>query len=412
MRRAPSLLLVGLGGLVAGALAALSVQAPAAPLPTPTQAASPSTTPAAPAAPATPRQVPTPDDRVLLVWTASGLPPGFAERVAALPGIESTTTVAGGRVDLAASHDALGTPVDDYPGDWVVPLDALAIDPSTYDEFVSSADRATVAELEPGTALLGTTSADLRRLGAGDTVTLAGGHILAIAGVVDDAVVGAAELVVSMPDARRLGIATDRFMLVTHRGDRSGLEGAIRDAADVEVRVRGPGETPWLRHGDAVLPQALVKSQFGEFAYRPASDGRDFVQDPAWIEEHIVSLDVPLLGQVRCHRGLAKQVDGALEEIAGSGLGHLVDPDTFEGCHNPRLIRDGGMPSRHAWGIALDLNADLNPTGLKSGQDPRLVEAFARWGLTWGGFWLVPDPMHVEYIGPPTPGPGKVVREQ
>ncbi len=408
MRRAPSVLLVGLGGLVAGALAALSVQAPADPLPTPTQQASPTTTPS----PAPPRQVPTPDDRALLVWTASGLPKGFADRVAALPGIESTTTVAGGRVDLVASHDELGTPVDEYPGDWVVPLDALAIDPTTFGEFVPAADRATVATLEPGTALLGATSADLRRLGAGDTVTLSGGHTLTIAGVVDDAVVGAAELVVATPDAGRLGIATDRFMLVTHRGDRSELEGAIRHAADVEVRVRGPGETPWLRHGDAVLPQSLVKAQFGEFAYRPTPDGRDFVQDPAWIDEHIVSLDVPLLGRVRCHRGLAKQVHGALAEIADSGLGHLVDADTFEGCHNPRLIRDGGMPSRHAWGIALDINADLNPTGLESGQDPRLVEAFARWGLTWGGFWLVPDPMHVEYIGPPTPGPGKVVRHQ
>lgn len=406
MRHVAALLMVGLAGLVAGALTTLSVQAPAAPMPTRT--ATPSPTPAP--SPASPQSVATPDDRVLLVWTAAGLPRGFPERVAALPHVQSTTTVAGGRVDLVASHDTLGAPVDDYPDGWMVPLDALAIDPTSYADFVPPADQATIEGLQPGAALLGSTSADLRRLDAGDTVTLTGGHTLHIAGVVDDAVVGAAELVVTRADANRLGIATDRFMLVAHRGERAELEGGIRDSAADEVRVRGPGEAPWLRHGDAVLPQALVKAQFGEFTYRPASGGRDVVQDPEWIDDHIVTIDVPVLGQVRCHRGLAKQVRGSFEEIADNGLGHLVDPDAFEGCHHPRLIRSGGMPSRHAWGIALDLNAATNPTGLDSGQDPRLVETFARWGLTWGGFWLVPDPMHVEYIGPPSPDPAKVAR--
>lgn len=406
MRHAVALLMVGVAGLVAGALTTLSVQAPAAPVSTSTATASPTTSPS----PTAPPSVADSDDHVLLAWTAAGLPQGFPDRVAALPHVQSTTTVAGGRVDLVASHDPLGAPIDDYPDDWVVPLDALAIDPTSYADFVPPADQATIEDLEPGSALLGSTSAELRRLDVGDTATLTGGHTLRIAGVVDDAVVGAAELVVARDDAHRLGISTDRFMLVAHRGERTELEAGIRGAATAEVRVRGPGETPWLRHGDAVLPQSLVKARFGEFAYRPGPDGRDVVQDPAWIDEHIVTVEVPVLGQVRCHRGLAKQVRGAFEEIADNGLGHLVDPDTFEGCHHPRLIRSGGMPSRHAWGIALDLNAATNPTGLDSGQDPRLVETFARWGLTWGGFWLVPDPMHVEYIGPPSPDPAKVVR--
>lgn len=402
-----SVVLIGLAGLLTGAVTSLSVQAPASPPPSPV-------TPSASSAPSPVDAPPlrTAGDQVLLVWTASGLRAALAEEVAALPRVQGTTTVAGGRVDLVSSHDALGKPVDTLPPGWLIPLDALAIDPTTYDDFVPAAGRATVAGLAPGHALLGATSAELRRLEVGDTLTLAGDHTLTVAGVVDDTMVGAAELVVTHADARRLGIDTDRFMLVSHRGDRAEIEGAIRGSADVEVRVRGPGETPWLRHGDAVLPQALVKDQFGEFAYRPSSDGRDIVQDPEWIAEHIVTLEVPVLGQVRCHRGLARQVRGALAELDRRELGHLVDPTTFAGCHHPRLIEEGAMPSRHAWGIALDLNADSNPTGLASGQDPRLVETFARWGLTWGGFWLVPDPMHVEYIGPPTPKPGKVARDQ
>jgi hypothetical protein len=48
-----------------------------------------------------------------------------------------------------------------------------------------------------------------------------------------------------------------------------------------------------------------------------------------------------------------------------------------------------------------------NPTGLASAQDPRLVEVMERWGFTWGGRWLVPDPAHFEWLrSPRPPGPG------
>lgn len=401
-----SIMLAALAGLLAGALTTVSIQAPAKePEATSTSVSDASPTPIRPA------PVARPDEEVLLVWTASGLPRGFADAVAALPQIEDVTSVAGGRVDLIGSHDPAGEPVDHIPPGWAVPLDSLAIEPSSYQAFVPAADRSTVTNFERGTALLGETSARLRRLDTGDTVTLTGGRTLTVAAVVDDALVGAAELVVPRTEAARLGIDTERFLLVAHDGDRAQIESAIRRLVDVEVRVRGPGETPWRRHGDAVLPQAIIKDRFGEFLYR-SGPGREFVQDPEWVANHIVAVEVPVLGRVRCHRGVIRQLRGALEELDDRGLGHLVDPETFAGCHHPRLIAAEGMPSRHAWGIALDLNAAANPTGLVSSQDPRLVETLVRWGLTWGGFWLVPDAMHVEYVGPPTPEPGKVVLGQ
>ncbi len=70
------------------------------------------------------------------------------------------------------------------------------------------------------------------------------------------------------------------------------------------------------------------------------------------------------------------------------------------GCWNPRLIRADDGISRHAWGAALDLNVNANPTGLASAQDPRLVEVMQRWGFTSGAHWLVPDPSHFEYLQP------------
>lgn len=402
MKRTLSVLLAAVGGLIAGGATTLSLQAPAAPMADrPDVSTGPAVLEEAQLEPA--------NGGVLLAWTAGGLPDGFADRVSELPGVEAITTVAGDRIDLAASHDAMGKPVDAFTDGWVVPLDALAIDPSSYAAFVPAADRATVAGLRPGTALLGSTSARLRRLDVGDTLTLADGHRLTIAGVVDDTTVAAAELVVADVDAAGLGIATDRFVLVRHHAPRPGIEGAIRRQASTQVRIRSPGETPWMRHGDAVLPQALVKDQFGEFAYRPAGPDRTIEQDPAWVADHIVTATLPVLGDVRCHRGLVQQLRGALQELADRGLSHLVDRAAFAGCHSPRLIAADRMPSRHAWGIALDVNADANPTGLDSRQDRRLVETFARWGFTWGGFWLVPDPMHVEYVGPSRPDPGKVV---
>ena len=87
--------------------------------------------------------------------------------------------------------------------------------------------------------------------------------------------------------------------------------------------------------------------------------------------------------------------------MAAEQLSFLVDPDGFAGCWNPRFTRSGTSVSRHAWGVALDVNYDANPTSLASVQDPRLVELFERSGFTWGGEWFVPDPAHFEYLRPP-----------
>jgi hypothetical protein len=55
--------------------------------------------------------------------------------------------------------------------------------------------------------------------------------------------------------------------------------------------------------------------------------------------------------------------------------------------------------SRHAWGLAVDLNATTNPYGYDSQQDPRLVEIMQSHGFVFGGDWPTPDPMHFEYVG-------------
>ena len=91
---------------------------------------------------------------------------------------------------------------------------------------------------------------------------------MVVSGVVEDASIGGAELAVDIPTGERLGLTTPRYLLVAYRGDRPALEDHLRAALRPEtvVRFRGPGETPYLRHADAVLPQAQIKARFGEFS--------------------------------------------------------------------------------------------------------------------------------------------------
>jgi hypothetical protein len=110
---------------------------------------------------------PAPADRVLLVWTPGRLPGGLAGRVGRVRGVRAVTVVKGGLVGLAGSVDTDGRPVDRPRPGTTVPLEAIGFDPATYPALLPAAARAAFARLGPGEALLGATSARLRRLGPG-----------------------------------------------------------------------------------------------------------------------------------------------------------------------------------------------------------------------------------------------------
>jgi hypothetical protein len=257
----------------------------------------------------------------------------------------------------------------------------------------------TFKQLRLGEVLLGQTAAEIRHLNKGATVQLSSGAELTVAGIVSDALVGAGEIAVPAPALPEL---KPRYLLVRYRGGRAPLEKRIRGAVlgGSPLRIRGPGETPYFRHGDAVLAPVMVKKTFGEFSYR-RSNSREFTQESGWAHDHIVTENVPLLGRVTCHRGILPALRGALTELRAQGLGWLIDRSSFAGCYNPRLTSSLDNVSRHAWGIALDINATTNRYGENGNQDRRLVSTFASWGFTWGGSWLVPDPAHFEYARPP-----------
>jgi D-alanyl-D-alanine carboxypeptidase len=391
-------------GLAMGAGAALALQRPPDPPRSLPPVVSRPPNPSASIAPTSTRPA-LAADRVLLVWTPGRLPAGLAARVRRVRGVQAVTMVRGGLLGLAGSVDNDGRPVDRPPPGTTIPLEAIGFDPATYPALLPASARAAFGRLRPGEALLGATSARLRRLGPGGRVRLdrgpggARGTWLTVAGVVDDTLVGAAEVAVTTAGGRALGVTTDRYLLLAYRGARAAVAAAVRRLlpAGLPVRLRGPGETPFFRAGDAVLPQALIKERFGEFSWRPGPGG-GFAQDPSWQSANLTTTRVPILGRVRCNRSLLPALAGAMGELRQRNLARLVDPAAFAGCWNPRLTRGGGGVSRHAWGAAVDLNVAGNPTGLASAQDPRLVEVMERWGFTWGGRWLIPDPAHFEWL--------------
>ena len=395
------------GGVVAGGVLALVLQAVTAPGETGAAAEAgpwpPSTSSVATTSAVTMSAAPlvTADvvgEQVLLAWTPGGLRDGFADAVRRLPSVGAVTSVAGGLVELAGSAASDGQPSDVLHDGWVIPLDAMAYDPATYPDFVPTAAAGLFRDLGPGEGLLSEGSAALRGLGAGATLRLVDGTALRVAAVVDDALVGAAEVAVAAPDLPAL---PQRYLLLRSAVSRPAMEVALRATlpAGVPLRVRGPGETPYLRHGDAVLPQLEIKRRFGEFAYR-RGPAREFEQDPGWARANLVTAAVPLLGDVTCHRAVIDPLRQALSELEAASLGWLVDPQGYAGCAVARFTDDRSSVSRHAWGLALDLNQRTNPMGTAGDQDPRLVEAFAQHGFTWGGSWLVPDPAHLEYALP------------
>jgi len=325
----------------------------------------------------------TPRAEVYLVWSTGGLTDDLVRGLERQ--FDELSVVRGDAAELDAEEG------------WVIPLDAVAIDPTAHRFF----DRdGSLTSLRPGAVALSEASAQFRGLALGDELIVEG-VAYEVTAITPDDVVGAAEVIFdrSDPDAP---VATNRYALVSTDLARNEFEDVVRGMYDgpAPLRIRSRGESPWLRHGDAVLPQVFIKSALGEFAYSNLT-GSEFSQDPAFVEGSIVTAEVPILGKIQCHETVVEMLAGAMGQLADEGLAHLVDPAGFAGCWNPRYIRpttgtSSGI-SRHAWGAAVDLNAASNPVGSAGTQDARLVEVMLEWGFTWGGDWLVPDPMHFEY---------------
>ena len=302
---------------------------------------------------------------------------------------------------MTASHDDTGTVVDRPGPPYEIPIDAFSVDPASYAPFIppNVRDKVTSA-LRSGKAVLGTSSAQVRHLGVGGSMTF-GTRTVRVGAVVPDAVAGWSEMLVSRAVGRTLGIVDDRYLLALSPGQMTmqGFASIMhRIMPDTAIRMVPPGGSTYMRIASGVNPPIVMKETFGEFsAYPQSADPAYLNVDPAWYDANIVTRTVPILGQVTCNRHLFPMLIGALTDVEHAGLGSELQ--VYSGCYAARTVARSptAPPSQHAYGAAIDINAPENPYGAQPTMGPRIVKIFERWGFIWGGGFLTTDGMHFEY---------------
>jgi hypothetical protein len=336
---------------------------------------------AASAAPA-----PAPERSLVLVRRRGGLPSRWIARLRRDPAVEELAEVS--RTQFLLRRSASPAP----PPGYAIPLDVFVVDPRAYARVTGDAR---FRSLRAGRVLLSESSARLRRLRAGQRMTLTGGRVVRVAGVVADGVARDAEVIAAAADVPRA--ARRQTAVVLASDDPEAVADAVPDDRLTRVGVLDPDGTAT---GGGIIRPVAVKLRFGEFAVR-LPYGEDWIGiDPRWLRRNVVTRTVPILGAVSCHRAMIAPLRRALGSLQWRGLARLVDPGDYAGCFAARRIAGSGSLSLHAWGLAVDVNASENPQGRRPRQDPRVVRAFEREGFAWGGRWrTAPDGMHFEWHG-------------
>lgn len=206
---------------------------------------------------------------------------------------------------------------------------------------------------------------------------------------------------ISMQEAADLGLPgpTEMLVSVAQGVDIDPVTKAIAKAIPQAVT------TPLVALVDhALVSGSAAEKLLGSFNYKANPNG-SITEDSRWVNANIVTRTVPVLGSVTCNKLMFPQLIGVMTDLQQEGLANLINVAEYhqhEGnCWQPRFVDSD--PSRgisyHAWGIAIDINRTENPEGGSNHQDPRLIEAFERWGYRWGGVFYPPDPMHFELAG-------------
>lgn len=128
-------------------------------------------------------------------------------------------------------------------------------------------------------------------------------------------------------------------------------------------------------------------------------------------ESNLISIEFPYrmlydgraVTKTRVHKKCAASLLRVLNAIAGrfNDAPDIVDEASdYGGCFNFRPKRGGTSWSLHAWGAAIDLDADdntyKNSWPMQSDMPLEIMEEFAKEGWKSGGAWWGYDSMHFE----------------
>lgn len=154
------------------------------------------------------------------------------------------------------------------------------------------------------------------------------------------------------------------------------------------------------------LTREQVVATFGDPAPHMGNDGRVRATWPASIlvtfalpEALPLSFGPGHAVHVSCHRLIAPHLSAAFNEIHEHPEA-WADLDDYGGCYQWRAQAGArAVLSRHAWAIAVDVDAKDNPDGATPHMHPTTVEIFGHHGFEWGGSWSQRqvDGMHFEF---------------
>jgi hypothetical protein len=342
------------------------------------------------------------------VSTASSLTPQEVKKISAgvIAGGAEPHSVKFPTISLTAQTRA-GKDVFRLGEGWRIPM-ATMVASSNYVRRTGGDAMADV--VARGQVLMGETAAEVRGAQIGDVLILRDRkfwmHPFTIGAIVADEFVDWGDLLMSSSAAAALGeMPVSQIAITQIVSPASVLAGlkkyGIRIGTVYRLRSSWDRENP-----DGTLGTATTKKLLGEFSYRPTV-GSSILVAGSWTLRNIAwkmrYADIKLGNN--CHRIVVDAIQGALTEIKNAGLSRFVDTrnsNRYGGCfvgRYNRLAGNFGAPSRHAWGMALDINTDTNPQGGVPQMNCAVVRIFRKWGFAWGGNFWPADGMHFEYVG-------------
>lgn len=293
------------------------------------------------------------------------------------------------------------------PKGWRVPMGTRVL-PVEYVRLTGGDEMAAV--LAAGQVLMGANSARIRGAQVGDVVTLrdahGGIHRFTVGMIVSNEFADGEDLVMASPDAFLMGLRKTSRMAVTGFATPGALYDALRRkgfSPGTNLRVR----TTWdLPNPDSTLGIATVKLKLGEFAFRPTNSDAIQVED-SWRASRIDWFHRYSSIKLRnnCHEDVVDAIEGAFADIVRAGLKSQIDvavSQRYGGCFVGRYNRLAGLfgaPSRHAFGMAIDLNTTTNQQWTRPRMNCDVVRIFRKWGFAWGGNFWPSDGMHFEWVG-------------
>jgi hypothetical protein len=165
-------------------------------------------------------------------------------------------------------------------------------------------------------------------------------------------------------------------------------------APEEPAEVRPASEPPISTRAQALERYGQIKD--GKWANQ--SKWMKYVEIPEEIGENWLLLgkeDTPTK-RIYCNKDMAEQLLRALQNVKDREL--LEELKTFDGCFAIRDVRGvPGSVSTHAYGLAIDINADENGLGKKPKLSAKFVRCFKDAGFTWGGDFRRKDGMHFSF---------------